>query len=159
MKRVLWAIGGLLVLLVAAVLIGPGLVDWNQYKGDIQKQALNATGRELTINGDISITVLPAPALIVNDVLLANIPGAASDNMLRLKHLEVRIALAPLLAGRIEVERIKLVNPEIELEVLADGRKNWIFDTDGPLRPNSRSEASSNPRTWRTLAIRASEDT
>ena len=132
MKRVLWAIGGLVVLLVAAVLIGPGLVDWNQYKGDIQKQARNATGRELTINGDISITVLPAPALIVNDVLLANIEGAASKNMLRLKYLEVRIALAPLLAGRIEVERIKLVNPEIELEVLADGRKNWVFDTDGP---------------------------
>lgn len=132
MKRVLWAIGGLLVLLVAAVLIGPGLVDWNQYKGDIQNQAQNATGRELIINGDISITVLPAPALIVDDVLLANIQGAASKNMLRLKHLEVRIALAPLLAGRIEVERIKLVNPEIELEVLADGRKNWIFDTDGP---------------------------
>ena len=132
MKRVLWAIGGLLVLLVAAVLIGPGLVDWNQYKGDIQNQARNATGRELAINGDISITVLPAPALIANDVLLANVEGAASDNMIRLKHLEVRVAMVPLLAGRVEVERIKLVNPEIELEVLADGRKNWIFDTDGP---------------------------
>jgi uncharacterized protein involved in outer membrane biogenesis len=128
----LWAIGGLLVLLVAAVLIGPGLVDWNQYKGDIQNQARNATGRELAINGDISITVLPAPALIANDVLLANVEGAASDNMIRLKHLEVRVAMVPLLAGRVEVERIKLVNPEIELEVLADGRKNWIFDTDGP---------------------------
>jgi len=131
-KRVLWAIGGLLVLLVAAVLIGPVLIDWNQYKGDIQKQALNASGRELTINGDISITVLPSPALIVNNVLVANIQGAASENMMRLKHLEVRIALAPLLAGRIEVERIKLVEPEIELEVLADGRKNWVFDTGGP---------------------------
>ena len=92
MKRVLWAIGGLLVLLVAAVLIGLGLVDWNQYKGDIQNQARDATGRELIINGDISITVLPAPALIANDVLLANIEGAASKNMLRLKYLEVRIA-------------------------------------------------------------------
>ena len=132
MKRVLWAISGLLVLLVAAVLIGLGLVDWNQYKGDIQNQARDATGRELIINGDISITVLPAPALIANDVLLANIEGAASKNMLRLKYLEVRIALAPLLASRIEIERIKLVDPEIELEVLADGRKNWVFDTDGP---------------------------
>ena len=132
MKRVLWAIGGLLVLLVATVLIGLGLVDWNQYKGDIQNQARHATGRELIINGDISITVFPAPALIDNDVLLANIEGAASKNMLRLKYLEVRLPLVPLLAGRIEVERIKLVDPEIELEVLADGRKNWVFDTDGP---------------------------
>ena len=63
MKRVLWAIGGLLVLLVAAVLIGLGLVDWNQYKGDIQNQARDATGRELIINGDISTVMSPRTVL------------------------------------------------------------------------------------------------
>jgi len=45
LKKLLWTVGVLLVLLVAGVLIGPGLVDWNQYKGDIQAQAKNATGR------------------------------------------------------------------------------------------------------------------
>ncbi|MDA1090397.1 MAG: AsmA family protein [Proteobacteria bacterium] len=131
MKKIFWAIGVLLVVVVAAALIGPGMVDWNQYKSDIQAQARNATGRALIINGDISITVLPAPALIVQNVLLANIKGAASNNMVRLKSLEVRIALAPLLGGQVKVEQVKLVNPEIELEVLADGRRNWVFDTGG----------------------------
>ena len=128
MKKLLWTVGVLLVLLVAGVLIGPGLVDWNQYKGDIQAQAKNATGRALTINGDIKITILPAPALIASGVLLANAEGATAKNMVTLKHLEVRIAMAPLLTGRIEVERIKLVDPVIELEVLADGRNNWTFE-------------------------------
>ena len=129
MKKLLWIIGGVLVVAVAGVLVGPGLIDWNKYKQDIQAQAKAAIGRELLINGDISLTVLPAPALIVKDVSLANIKGAASKDMVRLKSLEVRIALAPLLGGQIKVERVKLVDPVIRLEVLADGRRNWIFDT------------------------------
>ena len=128
MKKILSAIGVLLVLLIAAVLIGPGLVDWNQYKADIQAQAKKLTGRALTINGDIRITVLPAPALIANDVSLANVPGAAAKSMVSLKYLEVRVAMAPLLGGRIKVQQIKLVDPVIELEVLADGSNNWTFE-------------------------------
>jgi uncharacterized protein involved in outer membrane biogenesis len=130
-KKFFWAIGALLVIAGAAVLVGPGLIDWNQYKGDIQAQVRKATGHDIRINGDISITVLPAPALIVHDVSLANIDGAQAKNMLQLKSLEVRVALAPLLGGQVKVERIKLVNPVIELEVLPDGRRNWMFAT-GP---------------------------
>ena len=128
MKKILAAVVGLLVLLVAGILIVPGLIDWNHYKSDIQAQAKNLTGRDLAINGDITITVLPAPALIANNVALANVKGASSPTMMRLKLLEVRVALAPLLAGRVEVKRIKLVDPVVELEALADGRKNWILD-------------------------------
>lgn len=131
MKRILWVMGVLLVVLAGGVLVGPGLVDWNQYKDDIQAQAKKATGRDLVINGNIKITVLPAPALIAGDVSLANIEGASSPHMMRLKSLEIRVALAPLLTGRIEVERVKLVDPVVELEVLADGSRNWVFDTGG----------------------------
>lgn len=131
MKKFFWAIGVSLVVVVIAILVGPGLIDWNQYKGDIQAQVRNATGRDIRINGDISITVLPSPALIVHDVSIANIDGAQAKNVLQLKSLEVRVALAPLLGGQIKVERIKLVDPVIELEVLADGRRNWIFTDTG----------------------------
>ena len=120
MKKFFWAIGVLVVVAAAAVLVGPGLIDWNQYRGDIQAQVRKATGRDIRINGDISITVLPAPALIVHDVSLANLDGAQAKNMLQLKSLEVRIALASLLGGQVKVERVKLVDPVVELEVLPD---------------------------------------
>ena len=130
MKKFFWAIGVLVVVAAAAVLVGPGLIDWNQYRGDIQAQVRKATGRDIRINGDISITVLPAPALIIHDVSLANLDGAQAKNMLQLKSLEVRIALAPLLGGQVKVERVKLVDPVVELEVLPDGRRNWMFDAE-----------------------------
>ncbi|MCH7487159.1 MAG: AsmA family protein [Proteobacteria bacterium] len=127
MKKVLFGAFGLLVLLVAVVLIGPGLIDWNQYKGEIAAQAKAITGRDLTIDGDIQITVLPAPALVVKDVALANLEGATATEMVRLKSLEIRVALGPLLRGQIQVETIKLDTPVIELEVIGDGRRNWDF--------------------------------
>ncbi len=129
MKKLLVGLVGLIVVLIAAVLIVPGMIDWNDYKKEITAQAKAITGRELVIGGDIKITVLPAPALRVNDVRLANLAGTSSPTLARLKSLEVRVAFGPLLTGRIEVETVKLVEPVIELEVLADGRKNWEFGT------------------------------
>ena len=119
----------LVVGIVGAVLVVPGFIDWNQYKGELTAQARTFLGRDLVINGDIEISLLPAPALVAGDVRLANAEGASAAEMVRLKSLEVRISPAPLLGGNIQVETVKLVEPVIELEVLADGRKNWVFTT------------------------------
>ena len=122
MKKVLIGILGVLALLVAAVLIVPSFIDWNQYKTEITAGAESATGRQLIIDGDIGLSVLPAPALVVEDLRLAAPPGATDADTVRLKSLEVRIALGPLLGGRIQVEQIRLVEPLVNVEILADGR-------------------------------------
>ena len=116
-------------MLVAAILAGPGLIDWNQYKNEIQDQVRNITGRNININGDISITLLPSLAVIANDVSLANINGTKAKNLLQLSSLEVRVALAPLLGGQVTIERVKLVDPVFELEKMPDGQFNWLFES------------------------------
>src|SRR3546814_1499498 len=62
-KTVLGVVAGLVVLLIAGVLIAPSFVDWKAYKGQIAAAVRDATGRELTIAGDIDLAVLPTPAL------------------------------------------------------------------------------------------------
>lgn len=127
MKKILFGILGLVVVLVAVALVAPSFIDWNRYKAEISERAKAATGRDLVIGGDIRVTLLPAPALIANDVRLANLQGATAPEMARLKSLEVRIAPGPLLTGDIQVTTVLLVDPVIELEALADGRKNWVL--------------------------------
>ncbi|HJO72872.1 MAG TPA: AsmA family protein, partial [Rhodospirillales bacterium] len=127
MKKIFSGVIGLILVLAAVVLIVPGFVDWNEYKAEIAARAKAATGRDLVIGGDIQISVLPSPALIAYDVTLANLEGATAPDMVRLRLLQVRVALEPLLGGNIQVETVKLVDPIIELEALADGRKNWEF--------------------------------
>jgi len=126
-KKVLWISVAIVVGLIAVVLVAPGMIDWNNYKGEIASRVKAATGRDLTIAGNIRIAILPAPAVVAEKVTLSNIDGASSGNMISLTSAEVRIALVPLLAGQVRVETVKLVDPVIQLEVLADGRKNWDF--------------------------------
>ncbi len=131
MNKVLIGVLGLLAVLVAAVVAVPSFIDWNEHKSFIAERVKDFTGREIVIGGDIRIAVLPAPALVAFDVALKNLPGAASPSMARVKALEIRIALGPLLTGNVQVDTVRLVEPAIDLEILADGRKNWNFSGSG----------------------------
>jgi uncharacterized protein involved in outer membrane biogenesis len=124
-KKLLIGLGVLLALLVLAALVAPSFLDWNQYKGEIADKVEAATGRRLTIDGSISLSLLPTPRLSVRSVRLANLPGASGPDLARLKALDMRVAFAPLLAGRIQIESLDLVEPQVTLERLADGRANW----------------------------------
>lgn len=127
MRKLLIGLAGVIVLLIGAALIVPGLIDWNGYKGEIAAQVKAATGRDLAIGGNLSFAVLPSPHLSAADVRFASIPGAAEPAMVRLKTLDVQVKFLPLLGGRIEVASVTLVEPVIVLERLADGRENWIL--------------------------------
>lgn len=140
MKKIFWGFTIILLLIVGTAVVGPGMIDWNRYKGEVTEQAKIFTGRDLNILGDVEVSLFPAPAVIANDVTFSNLPGAATKNMIKLQRAEVRIAMSPLLAGQIKVETVRLIKPVIELELLADGRQNWSFDapkTDTKAQPST----------------------
>ncbi len=127
MKKLLFILLGLAVVIVAAVFVVPGLVDWNAHKDRVTVEVEAATGRAMTIEGDISLSLLPTPALSASKISLANIEGGSADHLIKLEELRVRVALMPLLQGKIQVESFTLIEPEILLEELPDGRRNWEF--------------------------------
>ena len=122
MKHLLIGLGVLLMIFVAAALLAPSFVDWNRYKGEIARRVEEATGRRLTIDGAIALALLPTPRISVSDVRVAGLPGSVGPELLRLKALEAHIAFAALLAGRVQIESLALIEPQLELERLADGR-------------------------------------
>ena len=124
-KKILIAVGALLLLAVAAILVVPSFINWNGYKQQIESEARKTTGRDLSIDGDISLALLPAPKLSVKGVRFANAEGGSAPDMATLESLDVRVALMPLLSGKIQVTSLTLVKPTILLEKLPDGRGNW----------------------------------
>ena len=114
----------LLIMIVAGLLIAPNFVDWNGYKAEIVRQARKQTGLDIRLEGDISLGLLPTPSLLVEDVAVLNVEGAAADKVLSLESLEARVDPWPLLAGTLRVETVRLVAPVIEIETLADGQTN-----------------------------------
>ena len=127
MKKVLYIIGGLMGLLVVALLVIPSFINWNTYKPEIADQVRALTGRELIIGGDIDLKIFPSPRLVAENVSLSSIEGAQSPDLVSLRSVEVRIALAPLLGGNIGIETVQLIEPQVFLEVLADGRATWTL--------------------------------
>lgn len=125
MKKVLITLLVLAVVLVAALLAIPSFIDWNAYKGEIAERVGAATGRTLEINGDVRLALLPTPTISVRDARLSNAQGAAEPDMVRLKGLDARVAVWPLLEGKLAVESVTLVEPVLVTEVLPDGRLNW----------------------------------
>ena len=138
MKKLAVGLLGLIVILVAAILVGPNFVDWNNQKGRITAEVERLTGRKLTIDGDLSLAILPAPAFSAAQVRFANIEGGSAPSMIELESLDVRVSLIPLIQGRVEVERIDLVRPTILVEVLSDGRANWEIGGPDPAAPATR---------------------
>ncbi|MCX7354420.1 MAG: AsmA family protein [Alphaproteobacteria bacterium] len=143
MKKILYGLVALIGLVLVLALVGPSFVDWSRYKGEIERKTKELTGRDLVIGGPISVSILPKPTLVAEDIRLDNIPGAAVADMVTLKSLRLRLALFPLLAGRIRVDNITLVRPVVELETMADGRVNWILTPAASANP--KSDGNSEP--------------
>ena len=125
MKKVLWIVGGLLGLLIVVAVAAPFFIDLNDYKTEIAAQAKKATGRELAIDGDISLSILPTPGVRVSGVRFGNVPGGSVPDMATLESATVKVALMPLISGNVEVEEVVLDKPIFIFEKLPDGSGNW----------------------------------
>ena len=71
MKKLLIGFAVVIVLIVAAAIAIPFLVPLETYKEEIAARVRDATGRELTIKGDIKFSLLPRIELEVDDVEIA----------------------------------------------------------------------------------------
>jgi len=141
LKKILIGFGVLVVFLLAVILVGPSLIPTDTIRSQIQTQAENATGRTLTVDGDISVSVFPIIKVTLGDVVLANADGASTPDMVTLDRLDVALQLFPLLTGSVEVDRFILENPVVNLEISADGTPNWIFAASEDTAPAQDSGA------------------
>jgi AsmA protein len=129
MKRILkilgLAVGVVLVLLVVVAVAVTLLFDPNDYKDEITAAVQDATGRQLTLDGDLELAVFPTIRIAVGSATLSNAPGFGNEPMARIGSAELRVALFPLLAQRIEVSRAHLEGLELNLARNRSGANNW----------------------------------
>ncbi|MES1152238.1 MAG: AsmA family protein, partial [Dongia sp.] len=89
------------------------------------------TGRDLKIEGPISLSILPLPSVSVSGVKFGNAPGGTAANMAEIESATVKVALMPLLSHKAEITNIVLAHPTIVLEKLKDGTGNWQITPAG----------------------------
>ncbi|HTB89654.1 MAG TPA: AsmA family protein [Steroidobacteraceae bacterium] len=124
--KLLGVLAGGIVALLGAVLLGVWLlVNPNAYKGRIAAAVQESTGRELKLQGDIKLSVIPWVALELGPASLGNPPGFSDEPFLSFTHASVRVRLLPLLRQRLEVARVEVEGLDLRLRKNAAGRGNW----------------------------------
>lgn len=114
---------GLPALVLGAALL---LLDAESLRPRLVAAVERATGRDFTV-GEMRLALSLVPTVELRDVALSNPEGASRPNMLTARRVQVQAALLPLLSREIRISRIELEQPDLLLEVDAQGRGNWQF--------------------------------
>ena len=139
---------------VVAAVVAVVFVDPNAWRPEVEAAVQRASGRTLRIG---RLTLIPAfsPTLGAIDLALANPPGDSRPDMITIARAEVKLALLPLLAGRLEIARVLLVRPEILLERDSVGRPNWRFAARVAETPAAAATPASPAAATAVPAVRA----
>lgn len=127
-KLIKWLFGLVLflaVLIVAAIVVLPMVVDPNDYKGEIVKVVKEQTGRDLEIKQDLKLSVFPWLGIETGGVTLSNPKGFGKKPFAQIKKLDLRVKVMPLLSKRIEVDTLVLNGLHLNLVTNKVGKTNW----------------------------------
>ncbi|WP_165645289.1 AsmA family protein, partial [Oharaeibacter diazotrophicus] len=123
MVRIVAGLFALLAILVVAVLAVPFVVPADWIRAQVVAAVEGATGFRLALDGPVSFTLVPEPALEAVDVGVA---AGDAPEFARVGTVRFGLALAPLIDRRVEVTGLTLQSPRLVLTVDADGPRNWV---------------------------------
>ena len=124
-KIILYTIGILVLLVVAAAVAAMLLINPNDYKDDIVKVVHDKTGRELQLKGDIKLSLFPWLGLELGQTSLGNAPGFGTKPMASIDKVDVKLKLLPLLRKQVEVDTVVLDGLNLNLRRNKVGVTNW----------------------------------
>ena len=108
-------------------------LDANNFKPQIESTIYDRFGIQVSIDGPLNWSInfngLPTAALQLSNInaYLADKPLAQNEPLFaHVSHLELGIALQPLLNGTLAVDRLKVDGVDLNLQVNHQGQKNWL---------------------------------
>lgn len=131
MKTVLkWvglAVVCLVVIVIAALLIIPRFIDAKHFREPLQKMVSEASGRPFSVGDDVRLSLFPWAGVSFSNLRLGNPAGFAEPDFVTIKAFDVRVKLLPLLARKIQVDRLVVSEPRAFLVTNQNGRVNYDF--------------------------------
>ncbi|MEO0766283.1 MAG: AsmA family protein [Pseudomonadota bacterium] len=115
-------------------------------------QMRNATGRDVRITGDVSMTLWPVLGVSVGGLEIGNADWSEQGPMLTAENAAIGVDAMALLNREIRITNIEATRPTIRLESRADGRASWIF-TDASGDAQIETNVAPDTRTPQTVWI------
>src|SRR5210317_2667779 len=125
-KIILWLIASLAALFAVAAIAFFLFFDPNDFREDIAKAVKESTGRELTIDGEVSLQLFPWLAVEIGHTTVGNAPGFGDEPFAEFDRAQLSVRLFPLLLRReVTVGTAELDALHLSFEVNSDGLQNW----------------------------------
>ncbi len=106
------ALAGLFALLLALLWFAPRFTDWNRHRAALAAVVSAALGRPVTLAGPITLSLLPQTQLRAGAITVADIGDGVG---ITARAVRLRVALGPLLAGRVVMRTLFLDRPTVTL--------------------------------------------
>jgi hypothetical protein len=141
-RRVLTAAA---VILLGLFLIRPGVT---RLKARIANSISRAVGRPVEI-GSVHLRFLPRPGFDLENLIIYEDPAFGAEPMLRAAEVTAVVRLTSLARGRLDIARLELTEPSLNLVRRGDGRWNWedLLERTArtPLAPTAKSKLEARP--------------
>ena len=111
-----------------------------------------ATGRDVSITGDVSMTLWPVLGVSVGGLEVGNADWSEQGPMLTAENAAIGVDALALLRREIRITNIEATRPTIRLESRSDGRASWVF-TDASGEAQIETEVAPATRTPQAVWI------
>jgi AsmA protein len=123
LKRLAIAIAALVAAAFVTLVGLSFLIPTDAVRDAVNKEIQAVTGLSATPRGAVTVSLFPHARVTFHDVVLGD-PGDAAPP-LQSAELTARLRYFPLLAGRIEIADVTLIQPTVTVTLSPDGRSNW----------------------------------
>ena len=145
-KILAWVIAAILAVFALAAIALTFFFDPNDFREDIASAVQDSTGRELRIDGDISVQLFPWLAVQVGHAALGNAEGFGDEPFAEFDEARLSVRLLPLLLRQeAEIGTAEIAGLRLRLAVDSRGRANWddLLEADNGEETTDTGGASS----------------
>lgn len=128
LRRILLIVALVVVVLVVGLFVGIRFFfPVEQAKEFALEKAREALGRDVTIE-NVAVSFSGGIGLKLDGLVVANPEGFGGDPLLTTDDVDLKVALWPLLKGRVRGERLVINGPHVTALKKADGSDNFTFE-------------------------------
>ncbi len=111
------------IALALAALVLPPFINVGRYKGRVTASMSNALGRPVTVDS-VELRLLPQPGFYLENVSIGDDPAYSAEPILRAEEVTAYLQISSLWRGRLEIARMSLKYPSLNLVEREDGSWN-----------------------------------
>ena len=125
LKIILYIASASVVIILVTILSLPFIVNPNDFKSQIETLVKEKTGRTLTIEGDLKLSIFPSLGVSTGKISLSNAQGFTPPYFAQIEQSEINVKLIPLLSKQLDVSEIIFKGLRLHLSKNKQGINNW----------------------------------